>query len=112
MISENKDSTIQRYLSYFFILLLLAGVVLLIFSFVTAEEGKYFGGLQQIAMGITLIGLGEWINHPLQKSVAVEDKKNFIFQRIKHRKRRPNGIGNLLEIVGLLLVFTGFAEYL
>lgn len=112
MTSEKKDSVIQSYLSYFFILLLLAGVILLVYSFVIAKEGEYFGGLQQIAIGITLIGLGEWINHPLQKSMAVKDKKNFIFQPIKHRKRRPNGIGNLLEIVGLLMVFTGFAEYL
>lgn len=112
MASEKKDSVLQSYLSYFFILLLLAGVLLLVYAFVTAEEGVYFNGLQQIAMGITLIGLGEWINHPLQKSVAVKDKKNFIFQRIKHRKRRPNGIGNILEIIGLLMVFTGFAEYL
>lgn len=112
MTPQRNDSAIQRYLSYFFILLLLAGVILLIYAFVSAEDGQYFGELQQIAMGITLIGLGEWINHPLQKSVAVKDRTNFIFQRIKHRKRKPNGIGNILEIVGLLMIFTGFAGYM
>lgn len=112
MTPEKENSTLQNYLSYFFIVLLLTGVMLLIYAFTTAEESRFFGGLQQIAMGIILIGIGEWINHPLQKSVAVKDKKDFIFHRITHRKRRPNGIGNIVEIIGLLMVFTGFAEYL
>ena len=112
MTSEKNDSVLQNILSYFFVLLLLAGGLLLVYAYSTAEKGQYFGGLQQIAIGIILIGLGEWVNHPLQKSVAVKDKKNFIFHQIKHRKRKPNGIGNIVEIIGLLMVFTGFAQYL
>lgn len=111
MSSEQENPSFTSYTSYFFILLLVVGGVLLIFSFSTAEEGQYFGGLQQIAMGITLIGIGEWINHPLQKSVTYKDRKNYIFQRITHRKRSPNGIGNILEIIGMLMIFTGLAEF-
>ena len=112
MSSEKENSSLTSYTSYFFILLLIAGGVLLIFSFYTAEEGQYFSGLQQIAMGITLIGIGEWINHPLQKSIAYKDRKNFIFHHITHRKRSPNGIGNILEIIGVLMIFTGLAEFI
>ena len=112
MTSEKDSTTVTRFSSYFFILLLLGGSILLLYSIITAEEGQYFAGLQQIAAGITLIGIGEWINHPLQKSVAFKDRQNFIFQKIRHRQRKPNGIGNICEIFGLLIIFTGLAEYI
>jgi hypothetical protein len=111
--TSEKDSTTTTSLSsYFFILLLLVGTILLIISCIIAEEGQYFSGLQQIACGITLIGIGEWINHPLQKSVAFKDRQNYIFQRILHRRRKPNGIGNICEIIGLIMIFTGMADYI
>tara|TARA_Y100001933_G_C18481083_1_gene348353 strand:+ start:96 stop:434 length:339 start_codon:yes stop_codon:yes gene_type:complete len=111
--TSEKNSTLETsFTSYFFIFLLIAGIALLIFSLYTAEQGRYFGGLQQIAAGMTLIGIGEWINHPLQKSIAYKDRKNFIFKQVYHRKRKPNGVGNICEIIGLILIFTGMAEYI
>lgn len=98
--------------SYFFILLLIAGVILLTFSFMPSQANQLFGGLRRIGLGFTLIGLGEWINHPLQKSVAYKDRKKLIFQYILHRKRNPSALGNLFEIVGLILIFMGFAVYM
>jgi hypothetical protein len=112
MTSEKERTTVTSLWNYFFIFLLLGGGLLLIYSLVTAREGQYFGGLQQIAAGITLIGIGEWINHPLQKSVRYKDRQNFIFQKIRHRERKPNGLGNIFEIIGLLMIFTGLAEYI
>jgi len=112
MTSEKETTTVTSFWNYFFIFLLLGGGVLLMYSLFTAKEGQYFGGLQQIAAGITLIGIGEWINHPLQKSLRYKDRQNFIFQKIRHRKRKPNGIGNILEIIGLLMIFTGLAEFI
>ena len=111
MTSEKNSTNVKSLSNYFFIFLLLGGGVLLIISLITAEEGQYFGGLLQIAAGITLIGIGEWINHPLQKSMTFKDRHNFIFQRIHHRKRNPNSIGNIFEIFGLIMIFTGLAEY-
>ncbi len=96
---------------YFFIFLLTAGGVLLFYTFFNGQEEKVFSGLRQIALGIILIGIGEWINHPLQKSVTYKERKDFIFQKIRHRKRSPSVFGNLFEIGGLLLIFTGLADY-
>ncbi|MBM9603427.1 hypothetical protein [Desulfopila inferna] len=96
---------------YFFIFLLTAGLALLFYTFFNAQDEKIFSGLRQIALGITLIGIGEWINHPLQKSVTYKERKDFIFQKIRHRKRNPSVLGNLFEIGGLLLIFTGLADY-
>jgi hypothetical protein len=112
MTSEKEKTIVTRLSNYFFVFLLLGGGILLTYSLVTAGEGHYFGGLQQIAAGITLIGLGEWINHPLQKSLRYKDRQNFIFQKIRHRERKPNGLGNIIEIAGVLMIFTGLAEYI
>lgn len=98
--------------SYFFILLLITGGGLLIFSFFSAEQDNYFGSFRRIAAGLLLVGIGEWINHPKQKSVQYRDKTNFIFQHVLHRKRNPSSLGNLMEISGLLLIFAGAAGYM
>ncbi len=97
--------------SYFFIILLFIGAGLFVLSFFTENQRDFFSGLQQIALGIFTIGVGEWINHPLQKSLAYRDKKDMIFQKIRHRKRNPSSLGNLLEICGLILIFTGLAGF-
>ncbi len=98
--------------SYFFIFLLAAGGGLMLFSFLWSQTDVLFSGLRQIALGITLIGAGEWINHPLQKSIACKKKNDYVFEKFLHRQRNPSALGNLFEIVGLILVFTGLAAYI
>ncbi len=97
--------------SYFFIILLFIGAGLLVLSFFTENQHEFFSGLQQVALGIFTIGVGEWINHPLQKSLAYKDKQDMKFQKIRHRKRNPSSLGNLLEICGLILIFIGLADF-
>lgn len=97
---------------YFFIFLLAAGGILLLYSFLQVQENGIFSGLRQMGLGITLTGVGEWINHPLQKSMTYREKKDLVFQKILHRKRNPSVLGNLFVICGLLLIFTGLADYL
>lgn len=104
----------QKHISfthYFFILLLTCGAALLIYSYSTGEHDDIFAGLRLIAFGILLIGTGEWINHPLQKSITFGDQERSSFIRIRHRKRNPSVLGNLLEIAGLLLIFAGLADF-
>jgi len=108
--------------NYFFIFLLVSGIILLIISFFTGENNQVFSGIRQISAGALLIGIGEWINHPLQKTTALKDnkgqhgrnkgKERLVFHKILHRKRRPSSLGSLFEISGLLLLFTGLADYL
>jgi len=97
--------------SYFFILLLVIGVLILIYSFVFSEDGPLFSGLREIGLGVLLIGVGEWINHPLQKAHICKSRRELIFQDIRHRRRNPSALGNLSEIVGLILIFTGLADF-
>ena len=106
------DNTPHSHLtSYFFIILLFIGAGLFVLSFFTENQRDFFSGLQQIALGVFSIGVGEWINHPLQKSLAYSDKKDMIFDKIRHRNRNPSSLGNLLAICGLILIFTGLADF-
>lgn len=100
--------------SHFFIALLLCGAVIVMLSFFVGRTGSFFNGLLQIGFGVLLIGVGEWINHPLQQSRGMRSlaKENFAFHRFFHRKRNPSSIGNLFAIAGLLLFFTGIAYFL
>lgn len=81
-------------------------------SFFLGITGGLFYGIRQIALGIIFIGIGEWVNHPLQKSMVMQGEKNVKFRKFTHRKRSPSGLGSLLEIIGLLLLFIGIADYM
>lgn len=109
MASKKSRTSITNY---FFIFLLTTGGGLLLFSFLRNRPDVIFSGLRQIALGITLMGIGEWINHPLQKSITCKNKNDYVFEKFRHRQRNPSALGNLFEIVGLILAFTGLAEYI
>ena len=48
----------------------------------------------------------------MQKSQEVDDREKMRLRRILHRKRNPSSLGNLMEIGGLILLFTGVADYI
>ena len=98
--------------SYFFLFLLTSGVIILLLSFFFLQTGSIITGLRQIGSGVLLIGIGEWLNHPLQKSISVKKEEDLHFHRFLHRNRSPRGIGNILEIIGLLLIFIGIGSYI
>jgi len=104
-------TTSTRATSYFFILLLVTGILMLVYSFLFGESDGLLGGLREIGLGTLVIGVGEWINHPLQKALVCKSRREFIFQNIRHRQRNPSTLGNLLEIAGLILIFTGLADF-
>lgn len=97
--------------SYFFIFFLVTGSALLLYALYEGDWQHYWGGLQRIAVGIVAIGIGEWINHPRQKSVEYTDYRHSTFRHFSHRQRNPSSLGNLFEIGGLICIFMGLAEY-
>lgn len=98
--------------SYFFIFLLFLGGIVFLSSFFLEGQRIFFSSMQQLGLGILGIGIGEWINHPLQKSLSWEETKKTPFRRIYHRRRNPSSLGNLFEIFGLVLLFVGLAGFL
>ncbi len=95
--------------TYFYIILFITGLILTGGSIVVGFP-EPINWMSQIGTGLLLIGIGEWINHPLQKSISYEREAEYTFKRFKHRQRKPSGLGNLFEISGLLLTFIGLAE--
>ena len=57
-----------------------------------------------VSVGIILIGIGEWINHPLQTTL-------FYSYKITSRKRINTFSGNLADIIGIGLVILSFARF-
>lgn len=105
----NNSSQKTPITTYFFIILLVVGVLTVAASFIVIGK-DLFNWMQQIGSGLVLIGIGEWINHPEQKGITYEDDQEVTFKHVKHRNRQPSSLGNLLEIVGLLLIFIGLAD--
>ncbi|MFN2352981.1 MAG: hypothetical protein ABR512_00465 [Desulfopila sp.] len=97
--------------SYFFIFLLVSGSALFLYSLYQGDWQNYWGELQRIAVGIIVIGIGEWINHPRQESVEYTDDQHSSFHHFYHRKRNPSSLGNLFVIGGLICIFMGLAQY-
>ncbi len=104
---QNKNIT--SVTCYFFIIFIISGSALLAYTLFYGREGELFHFFLFSALGLLFIGIGEWINHPLQKSLAFDEEKPSILKKVRHRKRSPIALGNLLEITGLILIFVGLA---
>lgn len=55
------------------------------------------------ALGLFFVGIGEWINHPLQTRVGI----NFT---ITGYPRRPSSLGTLFDLMGALLLAIGLGK--
>ncbi len=101
----------ERFTTRFFPkILLFAGVLSLIWSFVTGPQNLSFNGYRLIASGIVFLGIGEWLNHPRQKALEFTSKDNEELRKKTHYKRNPSSIGNLFEITALLLICVGISK--
>ncbi len=95
---------------YFSRILVLAGIVLFVLSFIHGPQDVYFNGYRLIATGVIFLGVGEWLNHPPQVSLTLDTEDSSEAQRKKHRKRNPSSIGNLFEIAALILICVGISK--
>ncbi len=95
---------------YFYKLLVLAGIILFVLSFLYGSQDVYFNGYRLIAVGVICLGIGEWLNHPPQVSLTLEKEDSSELKRKKHRKRNPSSIGNLFEIAALILFCIGISK--
>jgi hypothetical protein len=65
-----------------------------------------------LGFGLLLFGSGEILNHPVQTGCNFTENEKSQLRRFKHRQRNPTGLGNLFDISGLLLFFTGLTEFI
>ncbi len=95
---------------YFYKFLILCGLVWFILSFFLGPQEAVFSGYRLMATGVIFLGIGEWLNHPLQVSLELPSKASPEARRQKHRKRNPSTLGNLFEIIALLLICVGISK--
>ena len=80
-------------------------------ALILQPEYKLLKGSLQIGAGILLFGVGELLNHPRDKTLH-GDKEDFHVEKEYTRKRNACALGNLLDIVGLLIFFVGLSAFL
>lgn len=92
------------------IVLSAAGIAIAIGAVLVQPERHLYKGLIFLAVAFLNFGGGEILNHP-RESVGnireqTEQKENIT------RKRNTCGLGNLLDIVGLLMFFVALASFI
>ncbi|WP_231753035.1 hypothetical protein [Burkholderia sp. TSV86] len=98
----------QKFIiDYWYKMLIPISVILFILAITTDLHTIPNGPLVLLSIGLFMIGLGEWINHPLQTSAGVNFGQKMV---IVAHPRRPKVGGVVLDIVGAILGFIGFVK--
>lgn len=96
----------------FFILLATSGVLLALTSFTSAPaDVMQAKGLRAIGFFGLFLGIGEILNHPVQKKLEFKDRENTLSQATLHRSRNPCGLGNTLDVAALVCLFISLSFF-
>lgn len=68
-------------------------------------------GLRVLGLALVFIGLGEYLNHPHQEELTLSSPDDTELSKTRHRRRNPCGLGNLLDVLGLIAVFAALALF-
>jgi hypothetical protein len=89
-------------LDYWYKLLPLLGTITLIIGLTVDVKGVANSFVQLVSLGVIFVGIGEWINHPLQVRIAPGIK-------ITSYNRKNTFAGNAWNLFGV--TFIGYAIY-
>ena len=89
-------------LDYWYKLLPLLGTITLIIGLTVDVKGIANSFVQLVSLGVIFVGIGEWINHPLQVKIAPGFK-------ITSYNRKNTFAGNVWNLFGV--TFIGYAIY-
>lgn len=84
---------------------LVAGVIAFTVSFFLTSLTS---GFSQLSLGLITLGAGEYLNNPTYSSQQ-SGKDNSVPVSFWNRKRNVCGLGNLLDIVGVIMIAIGTA---
>jgi hypothetical protein len=68
-------------------------------------------GLRVLGLALLFIGLGEYLNHPHQEELTLSSPDDTELAKTTHRRRNPCGLGNLLDVLGLIAIFAALALF-
>ncbi len=90
-------------IDYWYKALLVIAAFVLPFSLFVETKGVQNSVVQLLSLGSILIGIGEWINHPLQVRLGLGFK-------ISGHARINKWPGNLCDLAGVIFVLIGVAK--
>jgi hypothetical protein len=80
-------------------------------TFTVELKGVENSIVQLISLGALLLGIGEWINHPLQTKIM---PPNAYYApggaKITSYNRKPCFLGSLFNILGFVIIFIGVCK--
>ncbi len=86
------------------------GALLFIAAFVLTLPAHLFKSTLILSASFAALSTGEQLNHPRQKLVTRETVQSGQEPQY-HRNRNPCSLGNLFDIVGLLLLFIAISSF-
>lgn len=95
------DSEDLKQYSTWYIALVAAGALIASASATVRNDAALLVGL-----GLLLVGVGEFMNHPFRERVQVDDFGRPIF-KISGRGRSPKFVGLAIDVIGVTLVGLG-----
>lgn len=96
-------------IDYWYKAVLVAGVGFLVLSLTVELQGIENSHMALMSLGISLVGLREWINHPLQQSILGPSIGYPGWGKLSGHPRRNTLLGNLFLLAGIAL--TGLGIY-
>ena len=96
----------------FFVLLVMSGVLIIAVSF-TFFPGNILQakGIRALGFFLLFLGVGEVVNHPVQKSLALNEQNDSGPHATLHRSRNPCGLGNTLDVLALICLFISLSLF-
>jgi len=93
-------------IDYWYNAIAVAGLFILVISLTINLVNVDNNVVQLISLGAFFIGLGEWVNHPLQVEL-VAPTHNFPGGKLSGHPRNSSFIGVFFDLIGIALVVTG-----
>jgi len=96
----------------FFAMLVMGGLLIIAASFTSFPENILQGkGIRALGFFCLFLGIGEILNHPLQKRLAFNDQNNSGPHATLHRSRNPCGLGNTFDVLALICLFIALSYF-
>jgi hypothetical protein len=96
----------------FFVLLVMGGMLLAAVSVTPFPENILQAkGIRALGFFCLFLGIGEILNHPLQKRLAFNDQNNSGPHATLHRSRNPCGLGNTFDVLALICLFIALSYF-
>jgi len=87
-----------------------SAIAIIIGAFIFTLPEHFSKALLILSASFAAFGTGEFLNHPKQKLITPETVQSS--QKPKyHHNRNPCGLGNLLDISGLILLFIALSAF-